>query len=170
LAHKNFGRSLRWQAALERALALAEPEGYVRVFADEGAAMATWLRHADGQGIAPEFVMQLLKSFGHRTVEQTVARAPSRGLNGGHAEWRPALDVLIDPLTPRESEILGLLASGASNQELAQRLFVTTNTIKAHVHHIFGKLGVKNRTQAIIRAQAIDAGSSGASHTSLAAV
>jgi LuxR family maltose regulon positive regulatory protein len=170
LAHKNFGRSLRWQAALERALALAEPEGYVRVFADEGAAMATLLRHAYGQGIAPEFVMQLLKSFGHRTVEQTVARAPSRGLNGGHAEWRPALDVLIDPLTPRESEILGLLASGASNQELAQRLFVTTNTIKAHVHHIFGKLGVKNRTQAIIRAQAIDAGSSGATHTSLAAV
>jgi ATP/maltotriose-dependent transcriptional regulator MalT len=62
----------------------------------------------------------------------------------------------VAPLTPRESEILGLLASGGSNQELAQQLFVTTNTIKAHVHHIFDKLGVKSRTQAIVKAKALD--------------
>jgi LuxR family transcriptional regulator, maltose regulon positive regulatory protein len=170
LAHKTFGRTPRWQAALERALALAEPEGCVGVFADEGAAMATLLRHAHAQGIAPEFVTQLLKSFGHRTVDRTLAGVPSYRPYGSHPERRPVLDALVDPLTPRESEILGLLASGASNQELAQRLFVTTNTIKAHVHHIFGKLGVKNRTQAIIRAQGIHVGSNGVSSTSLPAV
>jgi LuxR family transcriptional regulator, maltose regulon positive regulatory protein len=62
----------------------------------------------------------------------------------------------VEPLTAREREILRLLVAGASNREVASQLFITTSTVKGHVHHIIAKLGVKGRTQAIAKAQALD--------------
>jgi len=65
-------------------------------------------------------------------------------------------EVLIDPLSTREQEVLELLAQGASNQEIAQALVITLNTVKRHVQTILEKVGVRNRTQAVIRAQQLD--------------
>jgi DNA-binding NarL/FixJ family response regulator len=62
----------------------------------------------------------------------------------------------IEPLSERESEVLHWLASGASNREISQRLYITENTVKRHVYNIFGKLNVRNRTQAALRARKLD--------------
>jgi LuxR family transcriptional regulator, maltose regulon positive regulatory protein len=127
---------------LERALSLAEPEGYVRLFVDEGMPMRDLLRQAYSRGITPHYVAMLLAAFGE-PVEGSEAWAPSHP------------DVLIEPLTKREREVLQLLAEGASNREIAQRLIVSTGTVKKYVYNICGKLGVQSRMQALVRARAL---------------
>jgi LuxR family transcriptional regulator, maltose regulon positive regulatory protein len=126
-------------ATLERALVLAAPEGYVRLFVDEGAPVLALLRHARGRGIVPEYVATLLSAFG----EQNVSDLPLPAA-------RPS--ALLEPLTERERDVLRLLLEGASNREIAHRLVLSVNTVKRHVYNICGKLGVQNRSQAIIRA------------------
>jgi LuxR family maltose regulon positive regulatory protein len=122
--------------ALERALSLAEPEGYVRIFVDEGAPMAGLLRQAAERGIAPRYVHELLTAFG----------APES------AEPRHA-QPLIEPLSDREVEVLHLAAVGLSNREIAEQLYISINTVKAHTKSVYRKLDAHNRTQAINRAQ-----------------
>ena len=130
---------------LGRALALAEPEGYVRLFVDEGIAMAALLRRATAEGVSPAYARRLL-----------AAAAPPPEPSAPAAGARPAVShPLPEPLTPREREVLELLAAGARNGEIAARLYVTLDTVKKHVGHIFGKLGVSNRTQAVARARAL---------------
>ena len=120
---------------LGRALSLAETETYVRTFADEGEAMARLLDRALTQRIAPNYVSTLLAAFGET------------------AEPSPAVtQQLIEPLTERELEVLCLIAAGLSNGEIARELVVAVSTVKSHVNHIFGKLEVKSRTQAVARA------------------
>jgi len=131
-------------ATLGRALALAEPEGYLRLFVDEGPAMAVLLRRAAAEGLSPAYARRLL------------AAAASPGSPAPASSTRPAMaHSLPEPLTPREREVLELLAAGARNGEIAARLYVTLNTVKKHVGHIFGKLGVGNRTEAVARARAL---------------
>jgi LuxR family maltose regulon positive regulatory protein len=132
-AQGNLDKSL---AALKAALSIAEPEGYIRCFVDEGAAIAGLLRQAANQKIAPNYVSRLLTAF-----EQ------SPHLPG------PQSPLLLDPLSEREIEILHLIAGGMSNKELAQELIVTVGTVKWHLNNIYGKLGVKSRTQAVARAR-----------------
>jgi LuxR family transcriptional regulator, maltose regulon positive regulatory protein len=127
---------------LERALSLAEPEGYVRLFVDEGASMRALLRQALARGITPRYASTLLTAFGE-PAETTEAHPPS-----------PA-DLLVEPLTKREREVLQLLSEGASNREFAQRLIVSTGTVKKYVYNICGKLGVQSRVQALVRARAL---------------
>lgn len=127
---------------LERALSLAEPEGYVRLFVDEGASMRALLRQALPRGITPRYVSTLLTAFGE-PAETTEAHLPS-----------PA-DLLVEPLTKREREVLQLLAEGASNREIAQRLIVSVGTVKKYVYNICGKLAVQSRMQALVRARAL---------------
>ncbi|MBN1976759.1 MAG: AAA family ATPase [Anaerolineae bacterium] len=122
--------------ALERALSLAEPEGYVRIFVDEGPPMADLLRQAAGRGMAPRYVRELLAAFD--------ASEP--------AEPRHA-QPLIEPLSDREIEVLRLAAAGLSNREIAEQLYVSINTVKAHSKSVYRKLDAHNRTQAINRAQ-----------------
>jgi LuxR family maltose regulon positive regulatory protein len=129
-------------SALSRALSLAEPEGYVRLFVDEGVPMRDLLRQVLSRGITPHYVATLLAAFGE-PVEEAEARSPS-----------PA-GALIEPLTKREREVLQLLAEGASNREIAQRLIVSTGTVKKYVYNICGKLGVQSRMQALVRARAM---------------
>jgi LuxR family maltose regulon positive regulatory protein len=133
---------------LERALALAEPEGYVRVFVDEGAPMATLLRRARTLGIAPEYTTMLLTAFGDRTDANTHGAAlPSPELTVAARAGAPS--PVAQPLSARERDVLQLVVGGASNEEIAKRLFLSRGTVKKHVHHIFGKLDVKSRAQLI---------------------
>src|SRR5262249_20131384 len=138
---------------IERALTIGEPEGYLRVFVDEGAPMATLLRRARGRGIAPEYTAKLLEAFGEAGSGHSDLTAPY-----STSTVTPRLGVpgqLVEPLTGREREVLRLIASGASNQEIGRVLVVSTATVKKHIHHIFGKLSVKSRTQAVARAKAV---------------
>lgn len=129
---------------LERALSLAEPEGYVRLFLDAEEPMAQLLYQAAAHGIAPTYTGRLLAAFGTR----------EDGSLGGTAA-RPAAQPLIEPLSERELEVLELIAEGLSNQEIAQRLYISLRTVKWHSSNIYGKLGVKNRTQAVTKARSL---------------
>jgi LuxR family transcriptional regulator, maltose regulon positive regulatory protein len=128
--------------ALGRALTLAEPEGYVRLFLDEGTAMKALLRRASTHHLVPGYVAALLAASG-----EPIARASDLSTS-------PAVS-LIEPLTEREREVLRLLVEGASNREIAHRLVLSVNTVKKHVLNLYGKLGVQSRTQAIIRARTL---------------
>jgi LuxR family maltose regulon positive regulatory protein len=128
---------------LERVLLLAEPEGYIRLFVDEGEPMRALLRHAHAHSRVPAYVADLLRAF----REQHVSDLPPPSV-------RP--DSLTEPLTERERDVLRLLLEGASNREIAKRLVLSVNTVKRHVYNLCGKLGVQSRTQAIIRARALN--------------
>ena len=135
LAHEAQGDTSSALVPLERALALAEPEGYLRIFVDEGPPMADLLEEAAKQGTTPSYVRQLWAAFG---------KAEGRGSGA---------QPLIEPLSQRELEVLELVAQGLSNREISERLFVALNTVKGHNRRIFGKLGVQRRTKAVARAR-----------------
>jgi LuxR family maltose regulon positive regulatory protein len=130
--------------ALEKALTLAEPGGFIRIFVDEGPPMARLLYEAASRGIAPEYVSRLLTAFPVAEPEQA-----------GPSETQTPEPDLIEPLSEREIEVLQLIAEGLTNREVASRLFLSLYTVKAHTHNIYGKLGVHNRTQAVGRARAL---------------
>ncbi len=131
-------------AALERALTMAEPEGYVRTFVDEGAPMAALLRRAAPRGVAaPAYVSKLLDALD--------AEAPMRRGPTGPAS--PVAQPLEESLSERELEVLRLVAAGLSNRDIAQELVLATGTVKKHTNNIFTKLGVRNRTQAVAQAR-----------------
>jgi len=122
-------------SVLQQALALAEAEGHVRVFVDEGAPMAELLRAAGEQGPAA-YARQLLASLG----------GPGPAPVG----------VLVAPLSEREREVLRLLATDLSGPEIARRLVVSLNTVRTHTKNIYAKLGVNSRRAAVRRAEELD--------------
>jgi LuxR family maltose regulon positive regulatory protein len=135
-------------AVLAETLTLAYPQGYVQVFVDEGAPMRTLL----GRLVAAQrrdrdpllgYVSTLLAAF----ERGAAPGASSMGLGGA------SMPGLIEALSGRELEVLRLLAAGKQNREIAGELYVTVDTVKKHVTHIFEKLGVVNRTQATARAR-----------------
>ena len=129
---------------LTQALERAATQGYVRTFVDEGPPMAGLLYEALSRGIAPDYVRRLLAAFPNIEPEQAgLLNTPL-----------PESD-LIEPLSERELEILQFIAEGLTNREIASRLFLALNTVKAHCGNIYGKLDVHNRTQAVARAQAL---------------
>jgi LuxR family maltose regulon positive regulatory protein len=128
--------------ALREALCLGEPEGFQRMFIDEGQAMAELLYQAVERGIAPAYAGKILTGFSPAEL-QPLEQTGERDLNAG----------LIEPLSEREKEVLALIIEGLSNYEIAGRLTISLSTVKGHVAHIFGKLGVANRTQAVARAR-----------------
>ncbi|MEZ4711263.1 MAG: LuxR C-terminal-related transcriptional regulator [Caldilineaceae bacterium] len=130
---------------LERALTLAEPEGYVRIFLDEGPAMAGLLEAAAKQGIAPHYLQQLLAAFG-----QTDGRIP---IKQPVVTQQPAI---IEPLSDRELDVLRLLSTELSGPEIARELMVSLNTMRTHTKNIYSKLGVNNRRAAVRRAEELD--------------
>jgi LuxR family transcriptional regulator, maltose regulon positive regulatory protein len=127
-------------STLERALVLAAPEGYIRLFVDEGAPMLALLRLAQTCSSAPGYIATLLSAFGEQHTLDLPPPSPRSGS-------------LAEPLTGREREVLRLLLEGASNREIARRLVVSVNTVKRHVYNLCGKLGVQSRAQAIARAR-----------------
>ncbi len=131
LAHRARGSRREAIDDLRRAVALAEPEGFVRVFVEAGAVIAETLPAVAKQGASRRFVNQLLAAFG--TTEPT-----------GHAQQE-----LIDPLSERELEVLRLLATHLHGPDIARELVVSVNTIRTHTKHIYAKLGVNNRRAAV---------------------
>ena len=144
LAFVRRGDTRKAEADLERALALAEPEGYVRIFIDESQPMqlllTQWLAHAEA-GPLRDYGLHLLAQF---TGEPHGVTAPERA--------SPAAE-LVEPLTPRELEVLQLIYAGDSNQTIADKLVITISAVKKHTGNILGKLGVTNRAQAIVKAR-----------------
>jgi LuxR family maltose regulon positive regulatory protein len=139
------GETGRGLEVLGRALDLSEPGGYVRIFVDEGPPMARLLHEVASGGTAPDYVGQLLAAF--PTGEPTPAelRTPDK----------PEQAELIEPLTERELEVLALLAEGLTNRVIADRLFISPHTVRAHTSSIYGKLAVHSRTEAAARARAL---------------
>jgi LuxR family maltose regulon positive regulatory protein len=124
-------------ALLERALALAEPEGYVRVFVDEGAPMAALLA-ADRATAMPNYVQRLQAAFG-----ETVGAPPAKQL-------------LVEPLSERELDVLRLLATDLSGPQIASELVVSLNTVRTHTKSIYAKLAVNSRRAAVRRGSELD--------------
>jgi LuxR family maltose regulon positive regulatory protein len=137
LAHQMRGDLAAALAPLERALTLAEPEGYVRIFVDEGQPMEALLEAAAKRDIAPRYVGHLRAAF------------------GGTADGRPATRAtqeLVEPLSERELDVLRLLGSDLDGPDIARQLVVSLNTMRTHTKNIFSKLGVNNRRAAVRRA------------------
>jgi LuxR family maltose regulon positive regulatory protein len=146
--------------ALGRALALAEPEGYVRVFLDEGPPIAHLLHQAAARDIAPDYARSLLAVSEGATTDaheawagqKTTTHESSVVGRRSSAMGRPS-SILLDPLSERELEVLRLIAQGLTNREIASRLYLAKSTVKVHTRNIYGKLDVHSRTQAVACAQ-----------------
>ena len=143
LGHQAQGDIISALAPLERALTLAEPEGYVRIFVDEGEPMRDLLRHAAAGGITGSYTRRLLSAFDEPAQRASIPVKAS------------AAD-LAEPLTAREVEVLRLIAAGMRNQEIADHLFISLSTVKRHIANAYGKLGVGHRTEGVARANELD--------------
>ncbi len=139
LAHWQRGDSAGAMTALARALRLAQPEGYVRLFVDLGLSMARLLQEARSRDMLPDDIARLLAAY-----------------DDGVPMSDPHLATLPEPLTLREQEVLELLAAGLTNREIGQKLIISAQTVKKHTGNIYGKLGVGNRTEAVARARQLD--------------
>jgi LuxR family maltose regulon positive regulatory protein len=124
-------------AALERAVSLAAPEGYVRIFLDEGAALVRVLRAARTVG-SPTYVDDLLAAFGPGD-DRVRRRQP-----------------LMEPLTKRELDVLRLLRTDLNGPDVARELVLSLHTVRSHTKSIYAKLGVNNRRAAVRRADELD--------------
>jgi LuxR family maltose regulon positive regulatory protein len=122
---------------LSRAVQIAAPEAFYRAFLDEDELVLGLVPGI--RGVAPAFVDQLMAFAGIHSS------APE-----------PATQGLIEPLSKRELEVMALIASGLSNREIAQMLFIAQGTVKRHINNIYGKMGVRSRTQAVARARELD--------------
>jgi LuxR family maltose regulon positive regulatory protein len=127
VAYEQSDNRARAVSVLERALDLAEPGGYVRTFLDEGPSMIGLLR------------------------AERPMRAYVASLLGTYAEDQPAAAVMHDAPSQRELEVLRLIADGLDNAQIAERLVISVNTVKSHVHHLMNKLDATNRMQLAAR-------------------
>jgi LuxR family maltose regulon positive regulatory protein len=138
LAYQAKGDTSRAATALEKALTLAAPEGYIRTFVDEGPPIEALLKRVKVEDReTKDYIGRLLAAFSYTMVRPSSSNPQP----------------LIEPLSERELEVLYHLAEGLTNQEIASRLFLSPNTVKAHTHNIYGKLGANNRTQAATKAR-----------------
>ena len=139
LAHAAQGDIPLALVSLERALTLAEPEGYVRLFVDEGEAMAALLREAAKHGYRPELC---------RTTPGCLWEALKAATS--------VTQLLIEPLSERELEVLRLLRTDLNGPEIARECMVSLSTVRTHTQNIYAKLGVNNRRAAVRRAEELD--------------
>jgi LuxR family maltose regulon positive regulatory protein len=124
--------------ALERAMMPAEPEGYVRVFVDEGPPMTSLLKVAAKQGIRRDYVRRLLAAV------------------SGAEHHSPIKQALIEPLSERELDVLRLLGTELDGPAIARELMVSLNTMRTHTKNIYAKLAVTSRRAAVRRATELD--------------
>lgn len=142
VALKNLGQQDTALQAFEKSLSLAAPEGIIRLFLEAGTAVIDLIEILKPEEKGNKFIKKLLVAFGGH-IYQT----------GEHTDFTKPQDALVEPLTRREQEILRLICDGFSNQQIADALIVSVNTVKKHTSNIYSKLGVRNRAQAVIRAR-----------------
>ena len=152
LAFQTAGDAHDALAALEHALTLAEPEGYVRTFVDEGEPMRLLI--ADF-GLLIEEQTSHLQSYVAKLLA-AFPGVPLISLDSSIGNQQSKIQNLVEPLSDRELEVLRLVADGLSNHEIADKLIIGLGTVKTHINNIFGKLDVKNRTQAVARARELN--------------
>jgi LuxR family maltose regulon positive regulatory protein len=161
LAMQEIGDSEHAILALTKCLTLAEPEGYVRVFLDEGQPMqmllAQWLAQASA-GPLRDYATRLLSQFEGEPHMVTAAQeetSPTGDPSVSHvvSPVEPSGQALIEPLSQRELQVLHIMALGRTNKEIARQLVVAPGTVKAHTSSIYRKLDVANRTEAVARAR-----------------
>jgi LuxR family maltose regulon positive regulatory protein len=140
VAHYHQGNKNEAVHTLGNAMALTEREGYIRSFVDEGKVMEALLSEAIAQGVMPGYSSKLLEVI--KSKKETLVEPP--------------IQPLINPLSKRELEILALIAAGLKNKEIAEKLFVSINTILYHTKNIYNKLGVNKRTLAILKARELN--------------
>jgi LuxR family maltose regulon positive regulatory protein len=133
--------------SLERALKLAEPEGYMRIFLAEGSKMAELVREIAKRGFLPNYTGKLLSAFEAEQKGLDVETLPSA---------TPASTSLIEPLSQRELEVLRLFKTELSGPEIARELVIGLSTVRTHTKSIFSKLNVNNRRAAVKRAEELN--------------
>jgi LuxR family maltose regulon positive regulatory protein len=142
LVHDRLGQPAEALKALQRALTLARPGGFIRSFVDCGPALTPLLRQLKHQSHFPNYLSRLLAAFDETEAPISTASPLRTG----------SADELVEPLTRREKEVLRLMQTGLTNQEIAGELVISIYTVKKHSSNIFGKLAVKNRRQAVQKA------------------
>jgi LuxR family maltose regulon positive regulatory protein len=145
------GNTIQALNLLERALTLAEPGGFVRIFVDEEGPMAELLCAAASRGMMPHYVAALLAAF-----DVHGQPGPGQGEVKTHLPPAARAQPLVEPLSQRELQVLQLIAQGLSNREIGERLFLALSTVKGHNRNIYGKLQVQRRTEAVARARELD--------------
>jgi LuxR family maltose regulon positive regulatory protein len=144
LAHQKSGQTDQAKAELKRALTIAEPGGFIRIFLDEGPQLARLLSEVIEDGYASEYASQLLSAF----------QIPSL-LITPKTKMQVIEDEFIEPLSEREIDVLRLIAQGLTNKEIAAKLYLSLNTVKVHNRHIYAKLNASSRIQAVSKAKAL---------------
>jgi LuxR family maltose regulon positive regulatory protein len=160
--------------SLERALVLAEPEGYVRIFVEEGAPIAELLEKIKAGEVGrtrsvKAYILKLLSFFPESIKPESIKAENGKTKTGEtHPKIQPSfltpvrsagasvLQPLVEPLTERELEVLHLIAAGLNNRTMGEELVITVGTVKRHITNIYGKLGVNNRVQAVAKASELD--------------
>jgi LuxR family maltose regulon positive regulatory protein len=132
--------------SLLQALTLAESQGYVRLFVDDGLPMAELLSLAISQNISSGYAARLLAVF-PKDVLCGIPVAEERRVDQQN---------LMEPLTEREVEVLRLIAEGRKYEEIAEKLIISINTVRYHTRNVYGKLEVNSRTQAVRRAKELN--------------
>jgi len=145
LAHHTLGDTPTALVSLGKALTLAKPQGYVRLFVDESVPMAELLQLAISQNIEPDYAKKLLAAF-PADIRDSI------GIRMGNASSQ----TLVEPLSERELEVLQLITKGYKYKEIAEQLVISVNTVRHHTRNVYGKLNVNNRAQAIARASELN--------------
>ncbi|MBC7250313.1 MAG: tetratricopeptide repeat protein [Anaerolineae bacterium] len=140
LAAQALGNTQQAMTSLQRALSLAEAEGYTRLFLDEGAPMVQLLRELVKRDATATYAHKLLAALGPEAQEDREQKVAAS---------------LVEPLSARELEILRLLRTHLTSTEMAEELCISVNTVRYHIKNIYGKLGVHSRSEAVQRAEAL---------------
>jgi LuxR family maltose regulon positive regulatory protein len=141
--------------SLTNALQIAEPGGFIRPFVDLGSTMADLLKRLHRKRVARDYIEKILAAFEQEDEQGVLSDAADQTTASARQPQRPSppSQPLIEPLTNRELDVLELLAQRLSNQEIAEKMFVSIPTVKTHLQNIYGKLGVSKRREAVEKAK-----------------
>jgi LuxR family maltose regulon positive regulatory protein len=137
-------------AALEKAFAISRRSGYVRVF-DQSAVLDDLIHLAAKKEVCPADIDRILATIRSTRSREAVTILSATSVGKVHKSMQ--VGELVEPLSERELDVLRLIASGATNQDIVERFVITVGTVKSHIHHIFGKLNARNRTEAVAQAR-----------------